>query len=87
MNHGIQSFDGSGRLMFDTRNAMGGVCMGIFDVPAGGATYTFPEMGPGLQGLALSPLGVGSSWSYDNAWGYPKFTFAYAAGPVALFVR
>lgn len=83
----LQAFDSQGRLTFDSALCAGGVCLGLYTVPAGGATYTFPDLGPGLTGFALSVIGMGGSWSYDNSLGYPRFTFAFNAGMVALFVR
>ena len=82
----------TGRVKFDSRLAVGGVCLGLFVVPIGGAAYTFPAMGPGLVGVALNAVGRGvpaGAYAYDSAPGFPRFTFTgNAAGmTVALFVK
>lgn len=82
----------SGLVKFDSRLAVGGVCLGIFTIPPGGTVFTFENTGPNLQGTSINPTGEGvpaAGYSYDNTAGYPRFTFtALAAGlTVALFVK
>lgn len=84
--------EATGRVKFDSRRAVGGICLGIFTVGAGGSTFSFNGMGTGLRGIALNPVGAGvpaAAFSYTEALGYPQFKFtAGAAGmTVALFVK
>ncbi len=83
---------GTSRVKFDSRLAVGGVCLGIYDVPSGGHTYSFPGMGPSLVGMVLTISGnnlSGLAYTYDNALGYPRFIFngVSIGEPVALFVK
>jgi hypothetical protein len=83
---------GTSRVKFDSRLATGGVCLGIYTVPSGQHAYSFPGMGPGLAGLVLTISGnnlSGLAYTYDNALGYPRFTFngVSTGEPVALFVK
>jgi hypothetical protein len=90
MSYGLQVFDASGSLAFDSRTAAGGVCLGIFTVPASGGVFTFPEMGSGLQGYCINFQGKSiQGMQFDNNLGYPRFTFPNLNWPryVALFVK
>lgn len=82
MTQGLQVFNGSGGVTFDSNNATGGVCLGFYTVPAAGAVWTFPSMAGATGGLALL-AGAGSGafdYTVDIALGYPRFTFAASAG-------
>ena len=87
MAYGLQTFDNQGRLTFDSRNAAGGVCLGIYNINSRDYTLTFPDMGPGLQGFAMNAGGEHTLYDYDNNLGYPRFRFTYAIGVVILFVK
>lgn len=90
MSYGVEIRDSSNRLTFASLHAAGGVCLGIYSIPNGGAVFTFPDMGPGLQGVVVSVTGVATPNSFDNTLGYPRFTFqsgGQASPAVALFVK
>lgn len=83
---------GTSRVKFDSRQATGGVCLGIYTLPSGQSEYSFPGMGPGLAGRVLTISGnnlSGMAYAYDNDLGYPRFTFngVSTGEPVALFVK
>lgn len=86
-DYGLQVFDNQGRLTFDSRNAAGGACLGIYNITSQNTVLTFPDLGPGLQGFAMNSAGEPIGYTYDNNLGYPRFTIRYAQGVVALFVR
>lgn len=82
----------TGSVKFDSRLAVGGVCLGLYTVASGGSVFAFNGMGPGLQGVALNLAGKGvpaAAYTYDNSLGHPRFTFAGGASgmTVALFVK
>lgn len=77
-------------VVFDSFSAAGGVCLGIFTVPGGGANYDFPAF-PTAQGFALS-AGQGRAAplvSTNHDPGYLRFVFPAAAGgsSVVLFAK
>lgn len=83
---------GTSRVKFDSRLAVGGVCLGIYAVPSGVHAYSFPGMEPGLTGIVLTISGnnlSGLAYTYDNDLGYPRFIFngVSIGEPVALFVK
>lgn len=96
MPHGLQVYNAAGVLTFDSALATGGVCLGFFTIPAQVANteFTFPEYGPGRTGFMINTVQNGESidhtnFSFDNALGYPRFSFAYTyfARTVLLFIK
>lgn len=88
MAYGLQVFNASGVLTFDSATVIGAVCLGRYTVPLGGTTFTFPAF-PGGQGrFIFATGGADNSYSIDSALGYPRFTFgaAVAGYDVLLFV-
>jgi hypothetical protein len=88
LSFGLQIRDASGNLRFDSTTAIGGVCLGIFLVPAGIQTLTFPLM-VGRTGVALGTgAGGGLSYTTDNSLGYLRFTFnTVGSTNVVLFAK
>lgn len=78
MAYGLQIWNASGTLVFDSTAAVGGVCLGFYTVPSGGGSTSFPTI-TGATGVALA------AWSgapvnstlivIDNTLGYLRFTF------------
>ncbi|MBE3025707.1 hypothetical protein [Janthinobacterium sp. GW458P] len=81
---------GTQRIKFDSRLAVGGVCLGLYNVPTGGRFFSFPTMGPGLSGIVVRPSGNAMSdggYRYEGSL-YPIFIFQFGIDePVALFVK
>ncbi|WP_219119118.1 hypothetical protein [Janthinobacterium sp. UMAB-56] len=76
MNYGLQVLDADEHVVFDSYLAAGGVCLGIFEVPHAGAVFTFPDMGGDWRGFSINLVGRNvAGMTYDNALGYPRFTF------------
>lgn len=89
MSFGLQIFNASGTLTFESPTAAGGVCLGIFTVDPAGSTFTFPSMS-GSAGRLLSLAGGGVfSYTTDNTLGYLRFvippTFLSGSASVMLF--
>ena len=83
----IRSNDGA--VVFDSREAYAGVCVGIIDVPAGAPqTYMFPNyVGRTLKVSSMWGL---AAWgvAIDYALGYPRLTVdAAAARTFILFMQ
>lgn len=80
----------TGRVKFDSRQAVGGVCLGLYVIPDGGRTLEFPSMGGGLVGIVVRSTGheiSNSSYTYEGGI-HPVFRFQRAVNkPVALFVK
>lgn len=74
MSYGLQVFDSSSVLTFDSNDAIAGVPLGLFAVAAGAGstTYTYPS----LAGRTIKAVGyeVGGSpnVTIDYALGYPR---------------
>ncbi|WP_128142752.1 hypothetical protein [Janthinobacterium lividum] len=77
MIYGLQIFNESKKLIFDSSISSGGVFLGIFNVPKDGAVYTFKSMKGFSNGFAINLYGGSgaSGMSYDNLLGYPRFVF------------
>lgn len=83
MSYGLQIFDSSGNLSFDSNVAAGGVCVGFFDVPSSGRVIDFPEFGTGRTGFFITPIGGAGNYYYSAVWsttvdGYLRLTCAAA---------
>ncbi|WP_409028401.1 hypothetical protein OX462_10905 [Janthinobacterium sp. SUN098] len=66
----------TGRVIFDSRQAAGGVCLGIFAIPATGKTIIFPGLPRGRMPMVVYGDGQNHvEWSYDETPGYPRFIF------------
>lgn len=93
MIFGLQILNPSGNITFDSRQAIGGVCLGILQVPSTGGVYTYPSLGPGRTGFVINAAGGqysnGDGFSYDSLLGYPRFTFSdlNRTRTVAIFVK
>lgn len=76
MTQGLQVFNASGVLTFDSNLAVGGVCLGFYTVAAGGSVWSFPDFA-GCTGLFLmAGAGFGPYvGTVDTSLGYPRFTF------------
>lgn len=87
MAYGLQVWDAAAALVFDSTVAVGGACLGIFNVPVGGATYTFPEITSAI-GIALS-AGYGGPLAYtsDSSLGYLRFVFTAGPTRAVLFAK
>lgn len=78
----------AGAVVFDSRDAHAGVCVGVLDVPSGTAqTYTYPD----YVGRTLKLCGMWGldTWgaAVDYALGYPRVQFsASAARTYVLFI-
>lgn len=87
MTTGLRVWSASGKLTFDSTLATGGACLGIFTIPAGGTTLTFPDF-VGYTGIAIC-TGTGGAlngYTTDNGLGYLRFVFM-TAGNVVLFAK
>jgi hypothetical protein len=87
MGQGLQVFNASGGLTFDSENVSGGMCVGIVLIPVGGAVYTFPSFA-GRTAFAMAADGYkGLQWTVDYP-GYPRLNFQAQsrATRVAMFV-
>lgn len=71
--------DGSGAVVFDSRDAYAGICVGVIDVPAGTAqTYTYPDyVGRSIRVCGMWGLDAWGA-SVDYALGYPRVSFSAA---------
>lgn len=70
----------SGRVVFDSTLAVGGVCLGIFAVTGVASVYSFPSFPTGHTPIVVFSDGaVRSTWQYDETMGYPRFTFPATA--------
>lgn len=66
----------TGRVIFDSRQATGGVCLGIFAIPATGKTLNFPGLPRGRTPMVVYGDGQNHvQWSYDETSGCPRFIF------------
>lgn len=71
----------AGRVIFDSRQAAGGVCLGIFAIPATGKTLNFPGLPRGRTPMVVYGDGQNHmQWSYDETYGYPRFVFPVSSG-------
>jgi hypothetical protein len=89
MAFGLQIWDESGNLMFDSTLAVGGVSLGTFAVLLAGQTFTFPTM-IGRTGFLMPAGGAGiNGYTSDNSLGYLRFVFPPAdyTRVVSLFAR
>ncbi|WP_046111825.1 hypothetical protein [Aquincola tertiaricarbonis] len=79
----------AGAVVFDSRDAFAGVCVGIIDVPGGTPqTYTFPN----YVGRTLKVAGMWGTLAWgaavDYALGYPRLTVdSAAARTFVLFMQ
>lgn len=63
-------------VVFDSTRAVGGVCLGIFNIPGAQTVLTFASMPRGHTPMVVCSDGtMRSNWQYDEALGYPRFTF------------
>lgn len=63
-------------VVFDSQRAVGGVCMGIFEITGPATTLSFPYMPPGCTPMVVYSDGAtASKWRYDESLGYPRFSF------------
>jgi hypothetical protein len=89
MAHGLQIWNASGVLQFDSSLAAGGVSLGFFAIPLVGAILTFPTM-VGRTGF-LTSAGSGGPVTYttDSVSGYLRFVFPAADSGrfVSLFAK
>lgn len=90
MSYGLKLWGSSGALTYNSDDAAGGVCLGLYTVASGGSTWTFPDIA-GATGVALF-AGYGASipsYTTDSSLGYLRFIFAAAAAGmvVALFAK
>ena len=70
----------SGRVVFDSTLAVGGVCLGIVAITGAASVYSFPAFSTGHTPIVLFSDGaVRSTWQYDEVMGYPRFTFPATA--------
>lgn len=82
-------------MVFDSWLAAAGVCLGIFSLPPGGQTLTFPDAGAGHTPVVIYGDGFQViSYTYDESLGYPRFQFAAWPAPssgwqpcVGLFLK
>lgn len=77
----------AGTVVFDSRTAMAGVCVGLLEIPANTAqTYTYPGY-PGATAKVAGAAGV-RAWglTIDYALGYPRLVFASAPALRACIV-
>lgn len=80
--------DATGAVVFDSRDAYAGICVGVIDVPGSTAqVYTYPD----YVGRTLKVCGMWGTdtWgaAVDYALGYPRVSFsASAARSYVLFI-
>lgn len=80
MPQGLKVRRGS-NVVFDSTRAAGGVCLGIFTIPGSGRVLTFPYLPVGSRPSVVYSDGTSRAlWTYDEALGYPRFTFAAMQG-------
>jgi hypothetical protein len=89
MAFGLQLFNSSGTLVFDSTTATGGVFLGIYSVGAG-STLDFPAYVGSFTGMAL-PTGSATYCQYTASMTGPggclRFSFTNWPQTVALFVK
>ncbi|OBV41706.1 hypothetical protein [Janthinobacterium psychrotolerans] len=79
MTHGLKIRNG-GRVVFDSTLAVGGVCLGIFVISGAARVFSFPNFPTGHAPVVVFGDGTTrSNWQYDEAMGYPRFTFPSTA--------
>jgi hypothetical protein len=73
MAYGIQIFRPNGAIAFDSTQATGGVCLGVYQVSSG-QVITFPDI-TGATGIAINCSGAGVlSYTTNSVLGYLQFT-------------
>lgn len=89
MTYGLRIRRGS-KVTFDSSEAAGGVCLGIFTVPLGGGSFDFPAFQT-ATGIAMSAgTGVAAAlYTTNHTPGWLRFVFPPAAqgAQVALFAK
>ncbi|MBB5368724.1 MULTISPECIES: hypothetical protein [unclassified Janthinobacterium] len=69
-----------GVVVFNSRRAAGGVCLGMFRVPGAQTVLSFPHMPRGRTPIVVYSDGsMHSNWLYDEVMGYPRFVFPAVA--------
>lgn len=88
MSYGLQVFDASGALTFDSTVAAGGVALGFVTPVSGTLSFSYPDF-IGYTGVVLNATGGVPALlvTVDNAVGYLRFTFdaLCIGGTYALF--
>jgi hypothetical protein len=85
-DHGLKIRRGA-VVVFDSRRAAGGVCLGMFRVPGAQTVLGFLYMPRGRVPVVVYGDGsMHSNWLYDETMGYPRFIFpAVAMSPGATY--
>lgn len=82
--------DATNNVVFDSRLAAGGVCLGFYTVASGGSDFTFPDF-TASTGVALNTNATVPALLYtvDNDLGYLRFRFhaLCAGGTYVLFAK
>jgi hypothetical protein len=91
MAYGLQLFRQNGSVAFDSTNATGGVCLGIYTNSSIGQTFDFPGYVGGYTGLYI-PTGASvyasCTASMTGPGGCLRFTFnGWVGQTLALFVK
>jgi hypothetical protein len=82
VSYGLQIYNASGGLVYDSTTAPAGVVANVLTVAASSApTYTFPAFAGYTLRLVYTNGGAGL-WGYtvDYALGYPRVVFSSAGG-------
>lgn len=78
----------AGAVVFDSRDAYAGICVGVIDVPSSTAqVYTYPDYVG--RGIRVCGMWGTDTWgaAVDYALGYPRVSFsASAARSYVLFI-
>ena len=90
MTYGLQLWDATGALTFDSSLAAGGVCLGLYTISTGGQTISFPDL-IGVTGVVLY-TGYSTAapiYTSDSVPGYLRFVFPSLSGgaSVVLFAK
>lgn len=88
MSYGLQIFNASGALCFDSTAATGGVALGFVSPAPGALSFSYPDF-VGYTGIVLNVNAAVPALlvTVDNALGYLRFTFdaLCIGGTYALF--
>lgn len=86
MTYGVQTFDGSGTLEYDTTTALGGAVVGDYRKYASGAageTVNYPQWA-GLSAMLIDCGNSGEYTSLNTSGSYPVVTVTTPSGDMVF---
>ena len=81
MGHGLQVFDESGQLAFDSSLCRGGVCAGIITIPPNRPVFQYPFMPTGRTVRVIFMDINKRNFVYTEPGGVPTLSFAASQSP------